>query len=242
MQQQQTGHRPLAGVDGCKAGWYAIIERAPADLHWMVLPTFAALLEALPAPGIIAIDVPIGLQDGGSRPCDLLARQLLGPKRGSSVYAAPIRATLGATSHAEASAIRRSAEGKGMSIQAYAIVPKIREVDAALREMSDAAARERVYEVHPEVTFTELNGGAPVVSSKKRAPGRAARTALLRPHFGELVERFVAERPKKLVEADDVIDAFAGVWSGRRIRAGGHRTIPAPAERDAAGLRMAISA
>lgn len=134
--------------------------------------------------------------------------------------------------------MRRAVEGKGMSIQAFAIVPKIREVDAALA--ANPEHLQRVFEVHPEVTFSELNGGAPLSVPRKKVAGRRARLALLRDHFGDAPEAFVAARPKSNVAPDDVVDAFAALWSAQRIKRGSHRSLPTPPGRDGLGLPMAI--
>ena len=77
---------------------------------------------------VVAIDIPIGLPPTGPRQADVLARGQVG-RRASSVFVTPIRAALLATTHAEASALHRSATGKGLSQQAYALRAKILEVD-----------------------------------------------------------------------------------------------------------------
>jgi predicted RNase H-like nuclease len=69
-------------------------------------------------PEVVAVDVPIGLPERGSRDCDVEARRLLGV-RSSSVFPAPIRAMLAAGSQAEASRIGHGAEGKRVSIQLW---------------------------------------------------------------------------------------------------------------------------
>jgi hypothetical protein len=63
-------------------------------------------------------------------------------------------------------------------------------------------------------------GAAPAGMSSWRAPhgkkgadGRAERLALLAPAFGETPAQFAAARPKKEVGYDDVLDAFAALWS-----------------------------
>src|SRR5262249_1111464 len=68
----------------------------------------------------------------GARGCDVEARRLL-DTRLSSVFPAPVRPILTATSQADASRIRRNVEGKGVSIQRWTIKPKIVEVDHFLR-------------------------------------------------------------------------------------------------------------
>src|SRR2546423_6595600 len=93
-----------------------------------------------------------------ARSGDARARVRLG-RRGCAVSPPPIRPMLAARSHAEASAVRRRVEGKGVSIQAWAIVPKIREADRLLRR--HPSYRPIVHEAHPEVCFALLNGGGP---------------------------------------------------------------------------------
>ncbi|MGX2039377.1 DUF429 domain-containing protein [Methylocaldum sp. MU1018] len=229
----------IAGVDGCPGGWFVVRAALEGgDPTWSMHSSFAAVIRHIPPPGIIAIDIPIGLCAEGSRECDLAARRLLGPRRASSVFTAPLRPLLAAGTHAEASARRRAIEGRGMSVQAFAIMPKVAEVDAHLR--AHASDVSRVYEVHPELTFAVLNGGRPLPHSKKSAAGRLERLALLAGHFGDRPRRIVAERPRRLVAADDVPDAFAALWTARRIARGEGRSIPQSPDRDEEGLPMAI--
>ena len=79
----------------------------------------------------LAIDIPIGLLDC-SRACDKAARKLLGQPRGTSVFAAPCRTALAATTHASANLINREKTGRGLSQQAFGIIPKIKQVDDAM--------------------------------------------------------------------------------------------------------------
>ena len=213
----------VCGVDGCRAGWMAVfhdLERA--ELWWRVAPSLNAIASCTPRPEVIAVDVPIGLPDTGSRACDLEARRLL-RARASSVFPAPIRAILAASSYPEGSAARRAIEGKGLSIQAWCIVPKIREVDDCLR--STPALRRIVREVHPELCFLFLNERQPMSHSKKKRAGREERLRALQPLFGGAVDTALTAR---LVgcQTDDVLDAFAAVWSAARIAQGQSITIP----------------
>lgn len=227
------------GVDGCPAGWYAVRAAAPSSqITGTVYEHFSELqADALPT-SVIAVDIPIGLRSAGDRACDELARKALAPRRSSSVFPAPLRSVLGAASHPEASALRRGIDGKGMSIQSFAITRKIREVDLAL---DDASGHDRrVYEVHPEVCFAKLNRGFPMAFAKKTSAGRAERLRLLSQVFSDAPARLVEERVRKQVGADDVLDAFAALWSAMRIGSGEHESLPAIPEHDAQGRRMAI--
>jgi predicted RNase H-like nuclease len=116
----------IIGVDGCPAGWIALIERTETrSVTARVFLTFRDLATALEAT-VIAIDIPIGLTDCGARECDRLARRHLGAKRGSSVFPAPIRPALAASSFMNANAASLAAQKKGISQQAFAIYPKTR--------------------------------------------------------------------------------------------------------------------
>jgi predicted RNase H-like nuclease len=147
---------------------------------------------------------------------------------------------LAATSHAEASAIRFAVEEKRVSLQAWAITPKIREVDALLRE--NVRLRERVIEVHPEMSFQSMNGGVPLRHSKKRAAGRRERLALLAPHVGVDLEEVLRARNIAECERDDVLDAFAAAWTAERLVTKRAAIIPIRPETDTFGLPMRITA
>lgn len=230
----------VCGADGCKAGWFGVYcDLESRELSWRIEPDLNGLFLRPVRPSVLAVDVPIGLPASGARACDLNARLILGA-RASSVFPAPIRGVLPAGSHAEASAIRREAEGKGMSIQAWAIVSKVRQVDEALR--GTAELRAVVREVHPEVCFYFMAGRVPLLHSKKTAAGKAERLSLLRAHFGRAVDRMLSERPRKDCAADDVIDAAAATWTALRIAAGEEVVLPSLVPRDSYGLPMEMVA
>jgi predicted RNase H-like nuclease len=79
------------GVDGCKAGWIAVSKDA-GELTCRLANTVCELLSAFPNAERVLIDVPIGLpwRDEPIRPCDRLARSILGDRR-SSVFPVPCR-------------------------------------------------------------------------------------------------------------------------------------------------------
>ena len=139
----------VAGVDGCRAGWVAFKLELPSLATSVDLVDLPKLLSSRPTDLLcLAVDIPIGLLDC-SRPCDKAARKMLGQPRGTSVFAAPCRAALVATTHAAASQINREKTGKGLSQQAFGIIPKVKRVDDAITPDSQQWA----FEVHPEVCF-----------------------------------------------------------------------------------------
>jgi predicted RNase H-like nuclease len=195
------------------------------------------LIDQEPRPSVLAIDVPIGLLESGARRCDVEARKRLGP-RASSVFPAPIRPLLPAATWEEACSIRERIEGRRISKQTWAIVPKIAEVDRALR--GSPARRSRVREVHPEVCFRAWRG-EPMPHAKKHPLGRAARRALVDGCFGADAFLEVRGRHRKAdVADDDILDAFAALWTAERIARGEAATLPEHPPRDAHGLPMEI--
>jgi predicted RNase H-like nuclease len=105
----------IAGVDGCRAGWVAFKVELPSLATSVDVVGIAESLSRRADDLLcLAIDIPIGLIDG-SRACDKAARKLLGQPRGSSVFAAPCRAVLSATTHAAASQINREKMGRGLT-------------------------------------------------------------------------------------------------------------------------------
>jgi predicted RNase H-like nuclease len=231
----------IAGADGCPHGWVVVREARPdGPIEWEVVSTLADLFQVGRAVDLLALDIPIGLPASGPRGCDEAARLRLGPQRRNSVFPAPIRPVLEAGSHAEACRISRSIQGKALSIQSWGIVPKIREADTLLRERPDL--RGRVREVHPEVCFATMAKGKPMEFSKKSPQGRAERIAHLRGHFGNVVDEAMGGLRRPRCGADDLLDAFAGLWTARRIASRSSFTLPAEPPLDEFGLPMEIVA
>jgi predicted RNase H-like nuclease len=226
-----------AGVDGCKAGWILVAREASGVITSACFETAEELLRQEPRPDVLAIDIPIGLPDRGSRQCDREARAALGARR-SSVFPAPLRAMLGAASWQEACEIRNGLEGRRISQQAWAIVPKIREIDAALRRERERGAWVR--EVHPELCFRTWHG-APMAHAKRRRRGHLERLALVSEYFGVAAFSEVRVRyAKGDVADDDILDAFAALWTAERILRGEALQLPSVPSRDRENLRMEI--
>src|SRR2546428_2845339 len=92
----------LAGVDGCKKGWFRVCrERATGRLVFDVVGTVHDLVAKPPHPSIVALDMPIGLPEAGDRQCDKVARAHLGWPRRTSVFVVPVRPAIGAATREE---------------------------------------------------------------------------------------------------------------------------------------------
>jgi predicted RNase H-like nuclease len=228
----------LAGIDGCKAGWLCVIrDTTTGRIQVHLLPHIRELLALKPGPNIIAIDIPIGLPDSGPRNCDREARQRLGTPRGSSVFSAPIRPMLRATSYEQACRIGERVDGRKISRQTWNILPKIREVDEFLRGNSDR--RFRIHEVHPELCFWYWNGNCAMQFGKKSKEGRAEREVLVRDHYGDADILAPRSLPRGFAN-DDLLDSFAALGTAERIAAGTAIRLPNDPIIDSVGLMMEI--
>jgi predicted RNase H-like nuclease len=222
------------GIDGFRGGWIGVqIEDQNGTGRSLDTKTFVSFKDILgldPFPDVIAIDIPIGLLDSaskGGRACDRQARRLLGPPRSSSVFSPPVRPALGATVYEEA---RRH----GLTRQGFGILPKVREVD----EQMTPELQKRIFEVHPELSFREMNGRS-MSHNKKGSQGRLDRIQLLEIHLPGFSRRRLEDRPEG-VGADDLLDACAAAWTALRIVVCEAVRFPSDPPRDPKGLRMEI--
>lgn len=201
------GQEPrVVGVDGCKAGWVAVVVTGETIVTAGVFADFAALLAAEPTAAVFAVDIPVGLPDAGVRKVDLLARELLRPRQ-STLFPMPPRQVLAAATHAEAVALGHRLGVGGISAQGYALRDKIFDVERA-------RDRARVVEVHPELCFRAMNGGAPLLTRKHSWTGFLERRTLLERHGLALPGALPGlER----AGVDDVVDAVAAAWTARRV-------------------------
>lgn len=224
----------IAGIDGCQSRWLAI-SHVPGSSSFV-----AQILETSELPDqpwtLAAIDIPIGLPDRGARQADGAARRFIGP-RGSSVFPCPIRPALSATTWEEACDITYLHNGHRISKQTFAIIPKIRAVDECVRSTD---LRQRLFEVHPEVSFASWQG-APILHAKKDVLGHEQRRVLIARHFGPDAFASVVEQVGgRGVAADDIADAFAALWSAERLLGGTAQRLPEASATDAYGLPMHI--
>lgn len=101
-----------------------------------------------------------------------------------------------------------------LSAQSFALGKKILEVEACLEE--------RVFEVHPEVSFAAL-AGRQLRHSKRSWNGQMERRRLLASAGIELPDELTAGQ----AAADDVLDAAIAAWSAVRNARGEAATLPA---------------
>lgn len=226
----------VVGVDGCPGGWVAIEwDTERKTLTPSVHSSFADVLTAHNDAERIGVDIPIGLAEGVPRGADVQARRVLVQRR-SSVFPAPDPRLLGARDYQEAAALSRSLTGKGVTVQAFGIFPKVAEVNRALTPDLQG----RVFEVHPEVSFWAL-AGRPMAFAKKGPEGYEERRRLLTGEMGiDVWSRINARSVARPASPDDVLDAIVAAWSAHRDGTGLAGRLPDVPEVDNRGLRMEI--
>jgi predicted RNase H-like nuclease len=209
----------VAGVDGCRGGWVVATRQA-----WRVVPSFATIAHEFQ---LIGVDMPIGLPVAWHREADRAARAFIRP-RGSCVFPTPPRRLVTHDDYAAANAASRARFGVGLTRQTFHLFPKIRDVDAAV----DQESQHRYLEVHPECSFTALTGA--VAPPKRTWEGRRHRCAALEAVFGPI------DLPSSAtVRPDDVLDAYAVLWTALRHQRG-ESIVLGGNETDATGLVMRI--
>jgi predicted RNase H-like nuclease len=219
----------VAGVTPCGPNWLV----ASAKLHGTVfapddpqlMSPFSEVLDQRPAFAIVALNAPVGYLDHETprgRACDKEARDLLGPKRGSSIPSAPVRSSTN-----ELEFLTDQLDAISLTL-----LPRYREVAAEM-----APYRQRsVYEAHSDLTFFEMNGGRPMRWSKQSEAGIEERRALLATKFPGAERILSAELPG--ASLSHLIDVAAFVWTARRIFVRAAIRLPSDPEWDTQGLRM----
>jgi len=77
---------------------------------------------------------------------------------------------------------------------------------------------------------------------KKSSAGKAEREALVRPLYGAAYSAAQLSLPRGQYSNDDLLDAFAALWSGERLVAGKELVLPNKPPVDSCGLRMEMVA
>lgn len=223
----------VVGVDAWRGGWVAVtLEDGQAgDVRQAV--TLDQIADDYPDAAAIGVDMPLGLVERGWREADRLGSARLGPHR-SRLFMVPPRAVWLAATHEDAvGRCRRLTDPPaGCSRQAWGLREKLLPANELYARLPG-----RLFEVHPEISFAELNGGAPVAAGKKTWNGQMARRALL--------SRAGIALPDNLADAgnippDDILDAGAVAWSAARIAAGRASCLPDPPQAGADGAAIAI--
>ncbi len=202
----------VLGIDGACSGWaVANCKNGKAFVRFFkkiedVWYFYRDKLE------LVLIDIPIGLPHSEKRyrSCDEEARKFLGYPRSSSIFSPPCREVFEARDYKEALAINKKILGKGLSKQAWNIIPKIREVDEFIIKNPEAV--KFLKESHPEVAFKGLKGEV-AKFSKRDEEGYKERIEFLRILFRKFGCEIIEDKIKGL-RRDDIVDALILLTTG----------------------------
>jgi predicted RNase H-like nuclease len=237
------------GADGAHGGWLAAAcvgtspdEVADRMTEVRLCQSFTDLIELRGDAQVpVAVDIPMGLLETVDfRPCDERAREMLGA-RCVTVFAPPSRPLLAAATYAEARGrideLRKTyPEAKGLSAQAFAIAPKINEVDDWLR--AQLGAQEWLFECHPELSFRAMAEGR-VLDGKNTAHGQVERIRLVTSEFPDALDVIGATSfSAKDVQLADVLDAYAALDSALHVAAGDYEELGGDADNLGLVMRM----
>jgi len=132
--------------------------------------------------------------------------------------------------------------GKGITRQLFAILPKIREVDALMAPN----IQNRLREAHPEVTFGVLSGrGRGLDTRKNQSQGHSERLKILAKHFSAVPDLKVVrdQLGRGRVALDDLADALVCLATAQRWSTGNVVLFPRDGDcHDTRGLRMEMVA
>lgn len=194
-----------------------------------VFATFAEILDYRPSFDVIAIHCHLSFPSEdtpGGRTCDHEARKLLGFARGGAITSPPSRALLAGDLDQKAR--------KGLSPITAQMLHRYAEV---AEEMQPYRQRQ-VFEVHPELSFYQLNDDQPMQYAKETPEGVKERRELVEARIPGIDTVLEASLPG--VELRHLLDASADMVTARRIAARAVERIPEDPEWDEAGVRMEI--
>lgn len=246
------GKKVFVGVDGCRAGWFAVFLEGDLEgknedsCSWKVelFPEFSCLVDFLKnnygqAEPLTLIDIPIGLKTGGDgeRLSDTGARNILKARK-SSIFPVPCREAIYEETYEKACEVNERLTGKCISKQAWNIVPKIRDVDSFL--IKNENFREKVREVGPEICFQSF-AGFPMKHPKKKVEGFLERKEALGSicaFSDEIVGYALSSYRRKDLAKDDILDALAAALTAKIGSRYGFVYVPHEPETDSKGLKI----
>lgn len=195
--------------------------------------TLVEILDHVPGYAVITLAAPIGLPDTpqqGGRECERQARRLLGWPRMGAVLPTATRAAARAADYESACRLN----GGRLSPASWGQRGRLLEVFKDLQPHH----QRYVYEVHPELSFYQLNEDRPLAYSKHSDLGEKERAELLAKRLPG-ADKHLDVHIKSVTRAQ-IMDAFVGLWTARRIAAKAATRIPADPVWNKEGLRMEI--
>lgn len=207
----------VVGIDACPAGWAVCSLTDAGDSSFSVIKHAAGLLPLIERCDLACIDIPIGIPEDAERDVDRRAKSILG-RYHARVFMTPPRVVVDQPDYACANAKSRRVIGKGLSKQAWNILPKVRAIDELL--IAQPGLRDRVRECHPEIALWGM-GGRVIGSNKQTTEGQRDRLGVLDRYLTNPGDALAAARAsilKRDAKDDDLIDAMicaataGGLW------------------------------
>jgi predicted RNase H-like nuclease len=206
---RSIGPVQVIGLDACRGKWLALALENGRYAKAVLAADAGALIAQWPEAAAVGVDIPIGIPEVPWRDADRAAREFVGERR-SSVFPTFPSAVLESPTYEEAKASCAERGWPKPSIQSFGMRHRI------LAIASLARTDDRVFEVHPEVSFRELLGRIP--SPKSTGIGVAER------RLG-LLEAGI-DLPDLPYPVDDVLDAAVAAWSAARYASGAALPLP----------------
>lgn len=228
------------GVDGFKNGWCCCIIDKEVSIE--LFSNFQDLVDKFKSVKSIFIDIPIGLSSSNiERTIDFSVRKLLPINKKSSVFTPPCRESLKMKDHFNGNTVNKKVLGKGISIQAWNIGNKIKDVDTVLT--SNLSLNEIVHESHPELCFCHINDYQSLNFNKKTVEGFQERVNIIKkyfPNINELIQSAYEEYKKENIKRDDILDAIILAISAREWEKNGSRIIKQKEDNDVMNIPFGI--
>jgi predicted RNase H-like nuclease len=208
------------GLDGFRSRWLAVCLEDGAFSDARVFSSLNEAIESFGSASAFGVDIPIGERENGDRNADRCARKFIESRRSSVFHTPPSWLIEADVEYEKALVLSRQRGESGISRQAFGLLPKIREASAL-------AGDERLWEVHPEVSFRQMKGSE-LRHSKKTWAGQVSRMELLA-REGIAIPADIGAAGS--CPSDDILDAAAAAWSTNRIALGLGESLPPEANR-----------
>lgn len=237
MVASRLPYKTIAGIVPCPGGWLIM----PARLAGVtvnveeaeVVKNFMMVLEYKPKPDAAAVYAPVGFfdePDGPLRPCDREAKEMIGWPRNVAVRPIPSRAALHAPTREAALELE-----PWLTNDDFRRFKWYREAE---REFQPFHQR-TFFAAHPDLSYTQLNGDQPLLSSPYQQDGVVERMNLIRNKLPGVEDAIIATPPPGAGQIH-MVQAAALLWTARRAAGRAVNRLPMDPNWDATGIRMEI--
>jgi predicted RNase H-like nuclease len=227
-------YRLVAGVEPCPGGWLVVSARLTGVTAFPQAPEvfakFGDIVDYRPSFDVLAVHAPLSFPTKdmrGGRTCDREARKLLGFPHSGAIVSPPSRELLASPTKTKVAAARLSPVAAA----------RLKWFAQVAEEMAPYRQRQ-VFEVHPELSFYQLNGDQPMAYSKYDERGVKERRDLLAAKLAGIEDVLDSELPGVTIQ--HLLDATADLWTSRRIAARAVDRLPEDPEWDDDGIRMEL--